>query len=146
MLKILKRKAARNGVKRLREYFEGDFRKDAKMWDAAKRSAVETSPLVARFEPEAAEELPGWKPLIKGDFLEQLSVLRPKARGSVIAYELALAPPKSFTLAALAGEYLNTRLLRIHSKAAAEAYRLVAGFFMTRREENGRKFLEPVRT
>ena len=96
-----------------RDYFSEDF--DSPAWDAIGPDA--RGAMVAR-----RIALPhgryGWTPLAREEFLDEVE-RREKLTlpGNVISTEVVLSPPKTFTIAALCGERINTELLAIDDRA-----------------------------
>jgi hypothetical protein len=78
---------------------------------------------------------PTWAPLSRADFDAQMRYLLPfsnQQSGRVLSLGLALSPPKSFSIAALAGQKVQPTLLKIHDDAVDFTLAVASQLFVSR--------------
>jgi len=79
---------------------------------------------------------PSWTQLLPKEFDDHMAWLSQKiekaGRDRVISMEFAFSPPKSYSVAALAGSVPNLRLLELHLRAVDAALELVSNYLFIR--------------
>lgn len=127
MLNLTKRSRWREFL----DYFLPDF--NHMTWDEV---SVEGADRVekSRTVLQSSAQVHDWAPLSWEHYRDQLLALRKSiALGDILAYELTWAPPKSFSVAAMAGPEILAELLLFHRRAVDVALREVGPLLVTRR-------------
>lgn len=136
----------RYDVEQFHDYYVGDF--GSRNWvgddgevlpDSKKRS------LVWSVTDTAGVPVPSWEPLSRGHFLAIIERLRSRREGRsgggrrfLIGVELTFSPPKSYSLAALAGPQVDRVLLGLHRQAVTAVLDQLPALLVTR--QMGRRY------
>ena len=132
--------APRYDAERFGEYFADDFseKPGTRLWEEKGAQVIDDAVTTASIVPVGAEVgvLGAWKKLVPGVLQDRVNglvdALSRWKRRRVCALEMTFSPPKSISIAALAGPEVVVRLCQIHAEAVDFVLGMLPQFLFSR--------------
>jgi len=125
----------RTNADQLRKYFADDF--VSSKWDVVGRSlGTELEPTRTLLRP-SYRRCPDWTKIDETSFGDIVAGLEKLAQGGILAFELDFSPPKSVSVAALAGQSVCEEIIRHHMESVNDSLVFLAPVMLDRRMKKG---------